>query len=131
MKDSEAAEVPSQAAEETAPPESPAEEVKAEEPKAEQAAAGQEEAEIPPPDVYSILEFMATMLAEQAWQFMGIRLAPGQKELIKDLTQAKVAIDTLAFIADKLHPQMSEPDRLAMRGLVSDLQINFVRQSQQ
>mgnify|MGYP001615759045 CR=1 FL=1 len=123
VRDSESGELESPPAEETAPPESPAEEAKTDQ--------ETQEAENPPPNVYAMLEFMATMFAEQAWQFMGLRLAPGQKELIKDLTQAKVAIDTVAFIADKLHPHIPEQDRLAMRGLLSDLQINFVKQSQQ
>lgn len=114
--------------EETATPEAEAEEVKAEE---QESAEHAQQAEAPPPNVYAMLEFMATMFAEQAWQFMGIRLAPGQKELIKDMAQAKVAIDMVAFINDKLHPVMSEQDRIAMRGLVSDLQLNFVRHSQQ
>jgi hypothetical protein len=90
----------------------------------------EEHEHMPPPNVYAMLELMATMFAEQAWQFMGIRLAPGQKELVKDMAQAKVAIDTVVFVTDKLHPQLSEQDRTAIRHLVSDLQVNFVRQSQ-
>jgi hypothetical protein len=86
--------------------------------------------ETPPPNVYAMLEFMASMLAETAWQLIGIRLAPGQKEIIKDLPQAKVAIDTLAFIVEALNPHIAEEDRAAIRNLISDLQINYVRQTQ-
>lgn len=106
------------------------ESAQAEEPSTEsakrEAGASHEEEAVPPPDVYSMLQFMLGMLAEQAWQFMGIRLTPGQKELSKDMTQAKIAIDTVAFIADKLHSQLGEEDRKAMRALVSDLQMNYV-----
>ncbi|MCX6345568.1 MAG: DUF1844 domain-containing protein [Armatimonadetes bacterium] len=86
--------------------------------------------EAPPPNVYAMLEFMASMLAETAWQLIGIRLAPGQKEIIKDLPQAKVAIDTLAFIIEQLNPHFAEEDRAAIRNLISDLQLNYVRQMQ-
>lgn len=85
--------------------------------------------ELPVPSVFDVLQFTAGMLAEQAWSKMGIRLAPGQKELSKDLVQAKLAIDTVVFIADKLHPHVGEDERRALRALVSDLQVNFVRQS--
>ena len=103
--------------------------VPAEEPATEstqETGAPQEEEAAAPPDVYSMLHFMLGMLAEQAWQYMGIRLGPGQKELSKDMVQAKVAIDTVAFISDKLHPRLGEEDRKALRALVSDLQMNFV-----
>lgn len=92
----------------------------------EEAAGAPQEEDIPQPDIYSMLHFMLGMLAEQAWQFMGIRLAPGQKEPAKDMAQAKVAIDTIAFIGDKLHPHLNEEDRKVVRGLISDLQMNFV-----
>ena len=115
-------EVKAEAPPEEAKTEAPPEEVKAEEPE-------EEEAGLPLPDVYSTLGFMVGMLAEQAWRFMGIRLAPGQKEMVKDLVQAKVAIDTLVFISDKLHPHISDDERNAMRELISNLQINFVQQN--
>ena len=85
--------------------------------------------DMPAPAVYDLLQFMVGMLAEQAWERMGIRLAPGQKEIEKDLVQAKLAIDTIVYIVDKIHPHVGEDERKALRGLVSDLQINFVRQS--
>ena len=127
---------------EAKPEEAPAEEVKteasAQEPEAESAkmpeeepleeeAVSEEPTEIPLPDVYATLGFIVGMLAEQAWRFMGIRLAPGQKEPVKDLGQARIAIDTLVFICDKLHPHVSEEERSAMRDLISNLQINFVQ----
>lgn len=106
-----------------------AEEAKAETPKEQAGAADAQKAEIPPPNVYAILQFVLGLLAEQAWELMGIRLAPGQKEEIKDLAQAKIAIDTIVFIADKLQPNIGEDEQKALRGLISDLQINFVQQS--
>lgn len=90
----------------------------------------EEAGELPVASVYDILQFVAGMLSEQAWQKMGLRLAPGQKEMTKDMTQAKLAIDTIAFIVDKLHPHIGENERRALRGILSDLQLNFVKQSQ-
>jgi hypothetical protein len=108
-----------------------------EEPKAEQAAeqpreeaTSDEQAGMPPPNVYATMEFVVGLLAEQAWMMMGLRLAPGQKEPVKDLPQAKTAIDTVVFMVDQLNPHIEEQDRIALRGLISDLQLNFVRQNQ-
>jgi hypothetical protein len=93
-------------------------------------AAQEEDASIPPPDVYAMLGFIIGLMADTAWQLMGLRLAPGQKEQVKDIAQAKIAIDTIVFIADKLHPKLSEEERKSIRGLISDLQINYVRMNQ-
>jgi len=102
------------------------------EPKTEESYADipEGEADIPPPNVYALLQFVTGMLAEQAWQFMGIRLAPGQKEIARDLAQAKIAIDTAAFIADKISPNISEEERKILRDLISSLQINYVTHGQ-
>jgi hypothetical protein len=96
----------------------------------EPSAENDEQAGMPPPNVYATMEFMVSMLAEQAWMLMGLRLAPGQKEIVKDLTQAKTAIDTVVFLVDKLQPHIEEQDRITLRALISDLQLNFVRKNQ-
>jgi len=86
-----------------------------------------EEAAMPVPNVTDWLRYTAMVLSELAWQQMGLRLAPGQKEATVDMAQAKLAIDTIVFITDKLHPTMNEQERKEIRALVSDLQLNFVR----
>ena len=107
-----------EAAEDQTPAEAPPEE-----------EPGEPGPELPVPSVHDLLQFMVGMLAEQAWLRMGIRLAPGQREVEKDLAQAKIAIDTIVYIVDRIHPHVGEEERKALRGLASDLQINFVRQS--
>lgn len=98
----------------------------AEQPREQDAGAPAEQAEMPPPNVYAMLQFVFGLMAEQAWQLMGLHLAPGQKEPVKDMAQAKVAIDTAVFISDKLHPHVSDEDRRALRAIISDLQMNYV-----
>lgn len=104
-----------------------------EQPRAEAAGPEQEEFEheaVPPPDVYAVLQFTIGLLADQAWQLMGLVPPPGQKEITKDLEQAKIAIDTVVFIVDKIRPHVDEEQRRALQTLISNLQINFVQQSQ-
>lgn len=82
--------------------------------------------ELPYMDVYTTLQLTIGMLVEKAWEFMGVRLPSGSKEMKKDMVQAKLAIDTIVFLVDKLQPNFSEDDRKTMKALVSDLQINFI-----
>jgi hypothetical protein len=79
--------------------------------------------------VYDVMRFMCQILDMRAWENMGLRLPPGEKELKKDLTQAKAAIDTIAFLIDKLHPNSDDHERKMLRDMISSLQLNFVRQS--
>ncbi|MGI6296278.1 MAG: DUF1844 domain-containing protein [Armatimonadota bacterium] len=101
-----------------------------EEAQAEPEKPEQEAEETPLPDVYDTLRFMLGMFVEQAWQFMGLHLPPGRKEPVVDLEQAKIAIDSIVFVADKLQPHLSEDEQKALRGLIGDLQLNFVQKSQ-
>lgn len=111
------------------PIETPVNEQAAEPEAEEKAESPSSEAEMPMPNVYETLQFITGLLAEQAWQFMGLHMPPGRKELVRDMVQAKLAIDTVIFVSDKLHPHLSEDDRKAIRVVVSDLQLNFVQQN--
>jgi len=103
--------------------------VEQEEPVAEETAQADGGFPMPDIDVYMILGFTIRSLEEKAWETMGIRLAPGAKELKKDLVQAKLAVDTITFLVDKLNSQMDEDEKKAAKAMVSNLQINFVRHS--
>lgn len=86
--------------------------------------------EMPEPNVYNLLQFVAGLIIEDAWNHLGLRIAPGQKEPRKDLVQARIAIDTAAYIAEQLEPHVEENVRKALKAAIDNLEINFVRQSQ-
>lgn len=81
------------------------------------------------PDVYAVLALFLGELRNLAWLRMGLVANPGTGQIERDLPQAKVAIDTVAFLAQQLEPTVAPQERLPLRALVSDLQINFVEQT--
>ena len=81
------------------------------------------------PDIYAVLAMFLGELRSLAWLRMGLVANPSTGQIERDLTQAKIAIDTVAFLAQQLEPTVPAEDRLPLRALVSDLQINFVEQS--
>jgi len=95
-----------------------------EEPKPEDKADG-----LPPVDVFSLLGSFITMLGMQAWQWMGLVKDPATGNIEKDLAQAKVAIDAIAALAGQPEGKISSADAEELRRMISDLRINFVRQS--
>ncbi len=80
-------------------------------------------------DVYDMLRFVVSLLTQQAWVSLGIQKAPGADEVKQDLPQAKVAIDTLEFVIDKLAPDLKPQERTELDSVLSNLQINYVKRA--
>ena len=81
------------------------------------------------PDVYSILALFMGELRNLAWLRMGLVANPGTGEIERDLPQAKIAIDTVGYLAMQLEAVVAPDERLPLKAMVSDLQVNFLEQS--
>jgi hypothetical protein len=81
-------------------------------------------------DVYQLLGLFIGILSEQAWQYIGLRLRPASQKVEKDMPRAKVAIDCVSYMIERLEPQVGDAEKNKLRALLADLQINFVRQQQ-
>jgi hypothetical protein len=86
-------------------------------------------AALPPVDVYTLIRSFIGLLGAQAWQWMGLVKNPSTGQIEKDLVQAKVAIDTVAALIAQTEGKLSSPEAEELRAMLSDLRINFVRQS--
>ena len=80
------------------------------------------------PDIHSVLTLFLQELRSLAWLRMGLVANPSTGKIERDMEQARIAIDTVAFLAKQLEPAVSPEERLPLKALVSDLQINFVEQ---
>ncbi len=80
----------------------------------------------------STLDLLRLFIAElhgRAWMHMGLTLNPATKLVVKDLPQARLAIDCLASLVEHLGPSIAQPERDELERILADLRINFVRQS--
>lgn len=84
---------------------------------------------LPPMDVYGLLKTTIGLLSSGAWAWMGLSPNPFTGQMERDLEQAKVAIDTVAFLVDKIDPSLAEDERRDLRNTVSMLRVNYVQQS--
>ena len=82
-----------------------------------------------PRDVTATLSAMYTLLASQAWIFMGLVINPIEGKITKDLAQAKLAIDTMDFLFPRISPHLNDNEKNEMKNLLVNLQLNFVQQS--
>lgn len=80
-------------------------------------------------DIDQLLGLFIGILAAKAWQYMGLRLAPDKKEAEKDLAKAAAAIDCAAFLTERLTPSLPEAEARRLRAMITDLQINYAKQS--
>jgi hypothetical protein len=81
------------------------------------------------PDIYSVLMLFLGEMRSHAWLRMGLVANPVTGMIERDLTQARVAIDTAVFLAGQIEGVLPPEERLPLRAMISDLQINFVEQS--
>ncbi len=81
------------------------------------------------PDIYSVLLEFLGITRSHAWLRMGLVANPSTGKTERDMDQAKVAIDTAAFLVSQLERVVAPEERLPLRALLSDLQMNFVEQS--
>jgi hypothetical protein len=103
------------------------EESKAAEPPEEPTAEPSTEAPGEPASVYGMLALFFQMLSQQAWVSLGVRADPYTNQLAQNLEEAELAIDTLAYLREKMSARLS-PDELRMaEGELSNLRINFVQ----
>jgi hypothetical protein len=78
-------------------------------------------------DTYALLGLFINILSAQAWQHMGLRLKPGTDKVVKDFKRASTAINCVAFLVNKLEPEIPENESRQLRNLLTDLQVNFVQ----
>ncbi len=84
-----------------------------------------------PIPVATVLAVMLDQLAMLAWQRLGLRKDDMTGNIEKDLNQAKLAIDVIADLANRLEPALDADDQRSVQNLVRDLRLNFVEQSRE
>lgn len=80
-------------------------------------------------DMYGLLRMMFSMCLEQAWVHLGLHLPPGQSETQMDLRQARLAIDTIAYIREALGDNLQEAERREVEQVLATLRMNYVQRS--
>lgn len=83
----------------------------------------------PAVDVWGLLHYCFLLLHASAWQKMGLVPDPATGKVVKDLEQARVAIDTAAYLAERLESRLTGQQLRDLRAMLSDLRLNFVQQS--
>ena len=79
-------------------------------------------------DIYKLVELFIMLLSEKAWRYIGLRVDPATNKINKDLTKARVAIDCIISLVDKIESNIDKAEVESLRRLITDLQLNYAEQ---
>lgn len=86
----------------------------------------EEEKKYKEPDLSTLFIWFISMLGGKAWEHLGLMMNPDTKETKKDLKKAKIAIDTISFLYDKIKNELMQEDVKRIENLMSNLKMNYV-----
>src|SRR5438876_9492308 len=80
-------------------------------------------------DTVELLRWIIGVLAGSAWQNLGLVPNPASKKVVRDLEDARLAIDAAASLIEHLKLRVDEKERRDLDTLLANLRLNFVEQS--
>lgn len=83
-----------------------------------------------PIDANAVIPELVQVLADLAWQKLGLRPDAATGVTQRDLDQAKLCIDAVAALAGVIDPRLEGGDQREIRNLVTNLRMNFVQQQE-
>lgn len=66
------------------------------------------------------------ILNGKAWEYLGLMMNPETKEVNQDLNKAKISIDSIEFLLDKIKGELGKEERVQLEDLLANLQMNYV-----
>lgn len=97
---------------------------------ADEEAAKEPVEPLQPLDVHALLKLCFAQLAAAAWQKMGLQPDPFTNTIVKDIDQARLAIDAAADLLKHLQPSLQGQEARDYQTMLTDLRLNFVKQSE-
>jgi hypothetical protein len=92
--------------------------------------AADEAEERQPVNVFALAQFYLSIFADLAFQRMGIHADGATGIVVKDMQQAKAAVDIASFLADQIMPMVGDTGKRELMNLVRDLRLNYAKQAQ-
>lgn len=94
------------------------------------AAPGEKKEPLPPIGAREVVVFCINQLHEIAWSRMGLTPNPTSGTIARDLADARLAIDCVAALVQRLEPEAEPTMRRELQNMLANLRLNFVQQSQ-
>lgn len=79
-------------------------------------------------DTVELLRWIVGVLSGSAWQNLGLVPNPASKKVVRNLNDARLAIDAVASLVELLKPRVDEKERRDLDTLLANLRLNYVEQ---
>ncbi len=91
--------------------------------------AEEKKEEVVLPTIWDILKAFIITLSDNAWRWMGLVVNPITQKPERDMEQARVAIDCVDLLIQKLEGKLSWEETKNFKEILANLQMNFVQQT--
>jgi len=71
------------------------------------------------------------ILNGKAWEYLGLMMNPETKEVNQDLVQARISIDSIEFLFEKIKDELGGEEKVQLENLLANLQMNYVEKSKE
>jgi len=71
------------------------------------------------------------ILNGKAWEYLGLMMNPETKEVNQDLGKARISIDSVEFLFEKIKDELGEEEKVQLENLLANLQMNYVEKSKE
>jgi hypothetical protein len=82
-----------------------------------------------PDNIDEIVKLNIFQMREWAHAYMGLIPHPKHKKVVKDLRQAKIAVDAASALTEIVLPHLPDSQQREIKILMSDLKMNFISHS--
>ena len=72
-----------------------------------------------------MLRFFIGIFGQLAWRSLGLVSNPGTGEVKVDLAEARLAIDVMGDVLNRLSPTLSDVEAREMNNLLANLRLNY------
>jgi len=71
------------------------------------------------------------ILNGKAWEYLGLMMNPETKEVNQDLGKARISIDSIEFLFEKIKDELRGEEKVQLENLLANLQMNYVEKTKE
>lgn len=79
----------------------------------------------------TLLTWFIGILNGKAWEYLGLMMNPETKELNQDLKKAKITIDSIDFMLERIKDELEAEDKKQLENILANLQMNYIEKSKE
>ncbi|MCD4782695.1 MAG: DUF1844 domain-containing protein [Candidatus Eremiobacteraeota bacterium] len=84
-----------------------------------------------PNNMEQVLKLSLFQIQPWAYIYLGLNLHPKENKVVKDVRQAKMAVDAASALVEVLMPHVTDAEQKELKVLITDMRMNFISKSRE